>query len=60
MMYCYLSTEIPRREEPYIKTMDAFLKSEGFDTIVFEESVWKRVGGGKYAEDIYLSAHVDH
>jgi hypothetical protein len=21
--------------------------------------VWKRVGGGKYAEDIYVSAHVD-
>ena len=39
--------------------MDAFFKSEGFDTIGFEESVWKRVGGGKYVEDIYLSAHVD-
>ena len=26
------------------KTMDAFFKSEGFDTIGFEESVWKRVG----------------
>ena len=38
------------------KTMDAFFKSEGFDTIGFEESVWKRVGGGKYAEDIYVSA----
>jgi hypothetical protein len=24
------------------KTMDAFFKSEGFDTIGFEESVWKR------------------
>jgi hypothetical protein len=41
------------------KTMDAFFKSEGFDTIGFEESVWKRAGGGKYAEDIYVSAHVD-
>jgi hypothetical protein len=39
--------------------MDAFFKSEGFDTIGFEESVWKRAGGGKYAEDIYVSAHVD-
>jgi hypothetical protein len=38
--------------------MDAFFKSEGFDTIGFEESVWKRAGGGKYAEDIYVSAHV--
>jgi hypothetical protein len=26
--------------------MDAFFKSEGFDTIGFEESVWKRAGGG--------------
>jgi hypothetical protein len=39
------------------KTMDAFFKSEGFDTIGLEESVWKRAGGGKYAEDIYVSAH---
>jgi hypothetical protein len=37
------------------KTMDAFFKSEGFDTIGFEESVWKRAGGEKYAEDIYVS-----
>jgi hypothetical protein len=40
----------------------AFFKSEGFDTIGFEESVWKRVGhpagGGKFAEGIYVSAHV--
>ncbi len=41
------------------KTMDAFFKSEGFDTIRFEESLWKKVGRGKYAEDIYVSAHVD-
>jgi hypothetical protein len=39
--------------------MDAFFKSEGFDTIGFEESVWKRADGGKYAEDIYVSTHVD-
>jgi hypothetical protein len=42
-----------------VDTMDAFFKSEGFDTIGFEESVWKRVGGGKNDEDIYVSAHVD-
>ena len=41
------------------KTMDAYFKSEGFDTIGFEESVWVRPAGGKYAEDIYVSAHVD-
>jgi hypothetical protein len=41
------------------KTIDAFFKSDGFDTIGFEESVWKRAAGGKYAEDIYVSGHVD-
>ncbi len=35
--------------------MDAFFKSEGFDTIGFEESA----GGRKYAEDVYVSSHVD-
>ena len=38
--------------------MDVFFKSEGFDTIRFEESVWERSGRGKYAEDIFVSAHV--
>jgi hypothetical protein len=41
------------------KPMDAYFKSEGFDTIGFEESVWVRPAGGKYSEDIYVSAHVD-
>jgi len=40
------------------KTMDAYFKSEGFGTIGFEESVWVRPAGGKYSEDIYVSAHV--
>jgi hypothetical protein len=39
--------------------MDACFKSEGFDTIGFEESVWRRPAGDKYADDIYVSAHVD-
>ena len=34
------------------KTMDAYFKSEGFDTIGFEESVWIRPTGGKYSKDI--------
>jgi hypothetical protein len=34
--------------------MNVFFKSEGFDIIGFEKSVWKRTGGGKYAEDIYV------
>jgi hypothetical protein len=29
-----------------------------FDAIVFVESVRKRAGGGKYAEDIYVSSHM--
>jgi hypothetical protein len=41
------------------KTMDAFFKSEGFDTIAFKETVWRRPAGGKYSDDIYVSAHVD-
>ena len=36
-----------------------FLKNERFDTIGFEESVWKRADGGKHGEDIYVSSHVD-
>ena len=41
------------------KTMDAYFKIEGFDTVGFEESVWRRPADGKYAEDIFVSAHVD-
>ena len=41
------------------KTMDAYFKSQGVDTICFEESVWRRPAGGKYADDIYVSAHVE-
>jgi hypothetical protein len=39
--------------------MDAYFRSEGFDTIGFEESVWRRPAGGKYAEDFFISAHVE-
>jgi hypothetical protein len=39
--------------------MDAYFKSENFDTIGFKESVWVRPAGGKYCEDIDVSAHVD-
>ena len=38
--------------------MEAYFKSQGVDTICFEESVWRRPAGGKYADDIYVSAHV--
>ena len=37
--------------------MDAYFKSEGFDTIGFEESVWVHPAGGKYSKGIYVSAH---
>ena len=39
--------------------MDAYFKSEGFDTIGFEESEWVRPAGGTYSEVIYVSAYVD-
>jgi hypothetical protein len=39
--------------------MDEYFNSKGFDTIGFEESMWVRTAGGKYFEDICLSAHVD-
>ncbi len=59
MKYCAPYTEIPHRQEICLKTWMPFFKSAGFDTIEFEKSVWKRAGGGKYAEDISVSAHVD-
>ncbi len=52
MKCCDLHTEIPRHQESYIKPWMPFF-------IGFEESVWKRVGGGKHDEDIYVSVHVD-
>jgi hypothetical protein len=39
--------------------MDAYVKSEGFDTIGFEESVLVRPAGGKYSEEIHVSCHID-
>ena len=41
------------------KTLDAYFRSEGFDHVGFEESVWMRPKDEKYGEDIYVSAHVD-
>ena len=50
------------------KTIWVYFRSEEFDTIGFQESVWRRpaggkyaedISGGKYAEDIFASAHVD-
>ena len=41
------------------KTLDAHFRSEGFQHVGFEESVWMRPKGGKYQEDLYVSAHVD-
>jgi hypothetical protein len=38
--------------------MDVHVKSEGFDTIGFEESVSNTTGGEKYDEDIYVSSHM--
>jgi hypothetical protein len=49
----------PSSSRALYKTMDAFFESEGSDTIEFEEFVWKRTDGGKYDEDIHVSAHVN-
>ena len=43
-----LLTRLPETQRDLHKTMDAFFKDEGFGTVRFEESVWKRAGGGKY------------
>jgi hypothetical protein len=49
---------IPSSPRALHKTMDAYFESEGFNTIGFEESVRVRPAGGKYSEDIYVSAHI--
>ncbi len=48
----------PSSPRALYKTMDAYFKSEGFDTVGFEESVWRRPTE-KYEKDIFVSAHVD-
>jgi hypothetical protein len=47
-------------EQAFLQADKLGFKSEGFDTIGFEQSVWVRPAGGKYSEDIYVSAHVDN
>jgi hypothetical protein len=42
------------------KTLDAHFRSEGFQHVGFEESVWMRPKGREYLEDVYISAHVDN
>ncbi len=49
----------PSSPRALYKTMDTYFKSEGFDTVGFEESVCRRPADGKYGEDIFVSAHVD-
>jgi hypothetical protein len=52
IMYEVLRPLIGNPSSPRVlhKTMDAFFKSEGFDTTVFEESVRRRPAGGKYSQ----------
>ena len=40
------------------KTMNVYFRNEGFDTIGFEESVWRRPPGRKYVEVIFVSSHL--
>jgi hypothetical protein len=49
----------PSSPRALYKTMDAFFKSEDFDTIDLEESVWRWPKGGENSDDIYVSAHVE-
>jgi hypothetical protein len=57
---CGRSTVVQRHQELCTKPWTHILNLKGFDTIGSEESVWVRAAGGKYSEDIYVSAHVDN
>ena len=50
---------IPSSARALNVTLDNWLKSEGFQTVGFEDSVWVRPAGGKYGARIILSAHID-
>jgi len=45
--------------QPTHKTIDCYLKGEGFTNTGFEESVWHRPTDAKYAADIVISCHVN-
>jgi hypothetical protein len=59
MKCCDLSTEIPRRQEPYIKPWMPSSRAQGLTLLVLRNPCGARAGGRKYAEDIYASAYVD-
>ena len=50
---------IPSSARALNVTLDTWLKSEGFKTVGFEDSVWVRPAGGKYSARITMSSHID-
>lgn len=53
-LYC-----IPSSARALHVTLAKWFAEEGFKTVGFEDSVWSRPGGGKYASRIIVSAHID-
>ena len=50
---------IPSSARALHLTVDRYLKSEGFESLGFEDSVWVREPGGEYPHRIIFSAHID-
>jgi hypothetical protein len=40
-------------------TLDTWFRSQGFEHVGFEESVWRRRADSRYASDIWIGCHVD-
>jgi hypothetical protein len=50
---------IPSSARALHLTLSKWFKAEGFVTAGFEDSVWIRPAGGKYAHTLVVSAHID-
>eukprot|EP00961_Rhodomonas_salina_P192912 2603143-Rhodomonas_salina.1 len=50
---------IPSSASALHLTLSRWFKEEGFTTAGFEDSVWVREAGGKYAHLLIVSAHID-
>ena len=50
---------IPSSARALHLTLDKYLKSQGFEQVGCEQSVWQRPAGGIYPAQIILSAHID-
>ena len=49
----------PASQRALHKTLDAYILSEGFEHVGFEESVWVRPKSRQYEEDIHVSTRVN-